>query len=269
MNRKTTAISLAGFGAIAACALIVACSTGGGGGSGSGTGPINNPSPQPSPTLSPGLTDTMQVSSGGSYPVYTYDPASDAGVVFSCGCSAQAGTTTADGAGAIDITPDSTATPSVPNPTYTMVAGRNYIVVATTGAGAEAWTIQFAGRNPSRNHYLNGMNPSDVYSAAVALYVFNNSPLGETAFDDWNFNKLVEWYGTLQNSPNGAEETLLNYIASRSAANETLFPAAPSWNPGQAHDSTMAADLVNVKMSGDPTIPQPCPSSGCAGEPTP
>jgi hypothetical protein len=258
------------FTVLSSVCILAACGGGGGGGNGNGGGAINNPSPQPSPTLSPGLTDTMNVASGGTYNNFTYNAASNAAVVFSCGCSSQAGETTADGSGAVAIGPMATATPiNMPNPTYTLVPGRNYVVIATTAANGEAWTIQFAGRNINRNKYLNPGQQSDVFTAAVALYIFYNSPLGETAFDDWNFNTISNWYSKLQSGPNASETTLLNYIASRSAANETLFPAAPSWNPGHAHDATMAADLTAVKASGDNAIPTPCPSAGCSGTPSP
>ncbi len=112
---------------------------------------------------------------------------------------------------------------------------------------------------------------SDVYTAAVSLYVFNNSPSGTTAFDDWNFNALSAWYTSLKTSPNGAETTLLNDIAARSAANKTLFPGAPSWNMTQTSSTVIKNDLAAVKTSGDATIPTPCPGgeAGCTGTPTP
>ncbi len=118
-------------------------------------------------------------------------PAANATVVFSCGCSVQAGTATADGSGMFTLVAKSTPTPSAPDPNYTIVPSRNYIVVATNASGAEGWTTQFAGNKPTRNQYLDG-NASDVYTAAVSLYVFNNSPSGTTAFDDWNFNATVK-----------------------------------------------------------------------------
>ena len=251
--------------AIVACALTAACGGGGGGGGGALNPP---PPPGPSPTVSPGFTDTMEVASGGTYNSPTYNAASMAKVVFSCGCSAQAGTTNADGSGSFSVSPDSTATPASPSPTYTVVPGRNYIAVATNASGGEAWTIQFAGLNPSRNHYLNG-GTSDIYTAAVALYVFNNSSVGSTAFDDWNFNALATWYNTLKNSPNAQEQNLLTDIISRSAGNLTLYPAAPSWDKGHAFSGLIASDLAAVKTSSDSTIPQPCPSSGCTNTPTP
>jgi len=260
--------------ALGTCAIVAAC--GGGGGGALNPPPTSTPKTSPTPTISPtptpspGLTGNMQVATGGTVGSFTYGPAANATVVFSCGCSTQAGTATADGTGAFTLVANSTPTPSAPNPTYTIVPGRNYIVVATTAGGAEAWTTQFAGNNPARNQYLDS-NVSDVYAAAVSLYVFNNSPSGTTAFDDWNFNALSAWYTSLKTSPNGAETALLNDIASRSAANKTLFPGAPSWNMTQMSSTLIKNDLAAVKTSGDAMIPTPCPGgeAGCTGTPTP
>jgi hypothetical protein len=206
---------------------------------------------------------------------FTYAPATNAQVVFSCGCSAQAGTATTDGSGNFTLVANSTPTPSAPDPTYTVVPGRNYIAVATTSAGAEAWNTIFAGSKPSRNLYLNGSNgTTDVFTAAVSLYVYYFSPQEGTgnpgtAFDNWNFNNLVTWYGTLKSSPNVAETKLLNDIASQSAANQTLYPAAPSWNTSHPTNGTIASDLNAVKTSGDTAIPTPCPTTGCTNTPSP
>lgn len=265
MTNRSTIITT--IGALITTALIAACGGGGGGG-----GTMNPPPPtnSPTPAASPGLTGTMQVATGGTVGSFTYGPAANATVVFSCGCSAQAGTATADGSGAFTLVANSTPTPSAPDPIYTIVPSRNYIVVATTGSGAEGWTTQLAGNNPTRNHYLDG-NTSDVYTAAVSLYVFNNSPSGTTAFDDWNFNALSTWLTALKMTPNSAETTLLNDIAARSATNKTLYPGAPSWNPSQTTSTTIKNDLVAVKTSGDAAIPTPCPGgqNGCTGTPTP
>ena len=273
MTKRNTTISA--IGALMVTALIAAC--GGGGGGAMNPPPTSPPKTSPTPTISPtptpspGLTGNMQVATGGTVGSFTYGPAANATIVFSCGCSTQAGTATADGTGTFTLVANSTPTPSAPDPTYTIVPGRNYIVVATTAGGAEAWTTQFAGNNPARNQYLDS-NVSDVYTAAVSLYVFNNSPSGTTAFDDWNFNATIRLvYIALKTSPNGAETTLLNDIAARSAANKTLFPGAPSWNMTQMSSTLIKTDLAAVKTSGDATIPTPCPGgeAGCTGTPTP
>jgi hypothetical protein len=264
MSRQATTFTLFVAFMLASAALAASCA----GTSGGGT-----IAPPPEPSSSPGLGGTAQVATGGSYPNYTYNAAANAGVVFSCGCTKQAGTATASIAGAFVLTAVSTPTPSAPDPVYTIVPGRAYLVVASAGAGGagppEAWDMQFAGRNPSRDHFLNETKTSDVFSAAVGLYVFLNSPgNGETAYDDWNFNTLVNWYNVLVNSPNAQETTLLNDIAAQSAANNTLYPITPLWDPSHPTNATIKADLKAVGTSGDPAIPTPCPA-GCTGTPTP
>jgi len=252
---------------LVATAIIAACS-GGGGGSGTGTMPTNPPPPVPS--ASPVLPGTMQVATGGTYGGYTYSAAGNAAVVFSCGCSKQAGTSTADGAGNVTLVAHSTPTPSAPDPTYTIVPGRNYIIIASTAGGAEGWTTQFAGKTQDTNRYLNAGDTSDVATAAVSLYVYDNSPEGEVAFDDWNFNAILGWYQTLTvGAPNASEIQLMNDIAAQSAADNTLFPGAPSWDPSHATNATIASDLANVKTSGDPSIPTPCPADACTDTPSP
>lgn len=253
-------------GAFTSAALIAAC--GGGGGGGTGIGPTPPPSPQPSPST--GLTGSMQVATGGTFPNFIYTAAANAAIVFSCGCSSQAGIGTADGSGNFTLVAVSTPTPSAPNPTYTIVPGRNYGVVGTTASG-ESWNLEFAGSIPSHDLLLTGTSPSDVYSAAAMLYVYRNSPPGSIAFDAWNFNSVLAWMTTLKTTPNAQETTFLNHIASESGLHHTLFPAAPPWNPGQASNATIAADLTAVTGSSDPTKPTPCPggAGSCTGTPTP
>ncbi len=124
-----------------------------------------------------------------------------------------------------------------------------------------------SGAIPAHNLALS--TPSDVYSAAAALYVYANSPSGVTAFDEWNFNAVAAWLTQLHNAPNAQEMKLLNDIAAQSAAHNTLFPAAPSWNPAQPVNATIAGDLVAVKSSADAIKPTPCPSGACTGTPSP
>ena len=238
-------------------------SNGGGGGGGG----------NPSPTPTAALTGSIQFATGGTFATgFTYSPAGAGDqVVFSCGCSAQAGTSTTGGGGGFTLIQNSPATPSAPNPTYTIVPGRNYLIVGQ-GAGSQAWSMQFAGTKPSRNLYLTGgSNLNDVFTAAVGLYVFENSTASATAFDDWNFNMLSAWYAHLVGSPNGAETKLLNDIAAQSAAAQPLYPSAPGWNPSQPTNVLIKSDLASVKSSGDPHLPTPCPGgeSSCTGTPTP
>jgi hypothetical protein len=243
---------------------LAACS--GGGGSG---GNVMNPPPSPVPSGSPVLTGTMNVASG-TYPTFSENPAGNAAVVFSCGCTTQAGTATTSNSGTFMLVADSTPTPSAPDPTYTIVPGRNYLIVATDSTGQEAWDLEYAGHIPSRNQYLNGTDTSDVYSTAVSLYIFDYSRAGDTAFDNWNFNQIRNWYQVLNGTagtPNSAEQKLLNDIAG--AGNNTLYPTAPSWDPTHATNGTIATDLTNVHSSGDKAIPTPCPQSACTGTPTP
>ncbi|MDQ2818405.1 MAG: hypothetical protein M3T49_09415, partial [Candidatus Eremiobacteraeota bacterium] len=171
--------TLAGAAAGSLLAALIAAGCGGGGGSAVGPPHGGGSSPTPMPTT--GLGSTMQVATGGSYPVYTYGPAANAQIVFSCGCSKQAGTAVASASGVFSVSGTSTATPAVPNPTYTIVPKRNYIIVAqpASGLGPQAWTMQFAGSQPSHNLALGdlGSGPaagssSDVYTAAAALYVY-------------------------------------------------------------------------------------------------
>jgi hypothetical protein len=269
MPGKNKTIYLVGS-LIVTASLLAACSGGGGGGTinpGGGGGPT----PVPSPTA--GLNGGVQVATGGTFASgFTYAAAGNTTLVFSCGCTAQAGTTTTDSSGQFTLVQNSQATPAAPNPTYTIVPGRNYILIAETTGGPEAWTTQFAGKNPNRNHTLNSSSPSDVFTAAVSLYVFANSTATATAFDDWNFNSLVAYYNHLTASPNTQETKLLNDIAAQSALNKPLFPSKPGWDSSQTTNATISADLASVKTSGAP-VPTPCPTSGggsnCTGAPTP
>src|ERR1700694_1660857 len=259
---------LALSGAFASAALIAAC--GGGGGALPGPGPNPSPTVSPSPQATSAMIGTLNVVTFGTNPANaTYSAAAGASVVFSCGWSAQAGVTTTDGSGNFTVLPTSTATPAAPAPTYTTVPGRNYVVVAKSAAGAEGWTLQFLGSIPGHNHYLEPSNMSDAYSAAAALYVFQNSPVGSTAFDNWDFIAVTAWVQHLQSAPNAQETTLLNDIVTESVANRTLFPGSPSWNPTQITNAKISTDLTNVKNSIDLTRPAACGSSPCGAEPTP
>ena len=245
------------------CALFAACS---GGGVCGGCG-----LPNPLPTLvAAGLNGSVQYVTGGSFGTgFTYSAAAAGDrVVFSCGCSAQAGAASTVANGSLVIVQSSTATPSAPAPEYTIVPGRNYLVVAQ-GPASQAWTMQFAGRLPSHNLFLGASGANDVFTAAVSLYVYLNADTTSTAFDDWNFNALAGWYGHLQKSPNVQETALLNDIAAQSAAGQPLYPAAPSWDPSQPTNPLITADIAAVKASADAYLPTPCPGQMCTGTPNP
>ncbi len=149
MTKRNTTISA--IGALMVTALIAACGGGGGG--------ALNPPPTSTPKPAQRLLSAQRRLRARAYRQHAggdrwnrwfvyVRPCGNATIVFSCGCSTQAGTATADGTGTFTLVANSTPTPSAPNPTYTIVPGRNYIVVATTAGGAEAWTTQFAGNKP-------------------------------------------------------------------------------------------------------------------------
>jgi hypothetical protein len=269
-------------GAVSAAALLTATLIAGCGGGGGSTMP--GPGPQPSPVPSPVLQAAgMQVATGGTVlGGFTYAPANAENVVFTCGCFPQAGTSVTNASGAFTVT--SPATPTPAGSPYVMVAGRNYVVVAepASGAGPQGWTLMFEGHGAATTLALGDSGSvlasaavSDVYTTAAALYIYKKSgqcpPAGcNTAFDDWNFNTVQAWVQHLIAAPNFAETTLLNDIASQSAANASLFPTAPLWNPAQPLNPTINTDLNNVTGS-DASIPTPCPGgpAGCTGTPTP
>jgi hypothetical protein len=286
---------------------VAACSGGGGGGGGSSALPStgggtnnnaapgnpapNNPSATASPpplgstptpvppgaTPGPALQGTMQLATGGSAATgFTY--AAETGgsqVVFSCGCTSQAGASLLDGKSTFDIPQSAPATPAAPNPTYTTVPGRNYVIVATASNHAESWALEFLGATPSHNLALSSNGISDVYTAAGTLYVYYYSAINntDTAFDDWNFNTVSAWIGHMRTNANAAEAQLLNDIAAAQQSGATLYPSAPSWNLGMTPNGTIATDLGNVKNSGDATLPTPCPvvnsTAACTATPTP
>jgi len=277
----TTTARLAGCAAMAAFMLgaaIAGC--GGGGGGGTISAPHNNPSP--SPLASPGLLGNMNVTTAGTYPSFTSSPAASDMVVFSCGCTAVGGTGSTDASGNFSIVSPSTPIPT-PNPSYTIVPTRNYVVIAEPGtlAGPQAWTIVFAGNDPTHDLTLNSaaspmpgvMGSSDVYTTAAALYIYKNSTFGgNQAIDDWNFNIIERWVLKLAAAPNGAEKTLFADIAAQGGAGASLFPRAPGWNAAQPTAAPVIdADLNTVKNSADAAIPTPCPSGpgSCTGTPTP
>jgi hypothetical protein len=204
--------------------------------------------------------------------------------IFSCGCSGQAGSVPIDTQGNFTITTTSAAIPPSPSPTYTIAPGRNYLIVAKTAPGAEAWTMVFLGKTSSHDLGIGAGNgfTTDQFSAAAALYVFYASPLtkqADEAFDQWNLNSVKAWADHLRTTPlaslTSQEQTLLGDILAAQSNNVTMFPTASLWNPGSPVQSnaTIKNDLAAVKSQGsaDTTLPTPCPGGigSCTGTPTP
>jgi len=266
--------------AMLAAAAIAGCSGGGGGYSAGGPPPpIPSPTPTP-PTLTLG---NANIATGGTVAGgFTYTVAANDTVIFTCGCSNQAGITTSDGAGAFTVASPASPTPAVPNPTYTIVPSRNYIIVAEPPAsndGPQGWTMLFAGTVPSHDLALGdggtvaaSAGVSDVYTTAIALLIYKQSTQNSnTAFDDWNFNSIETWLQRMVSTPTAQETTLLNDIAAQSAINASLFPTVPGWNAAQTLNPTINTDLHQVIINPGTATPTPCPGgqSGCTGAPTP
>jgi hypothetical protein len=225
----------------------------------------------------------MNYATGGTVGSFMYAPANGYQVVFTCGCTNQAGTTVAGATGNFNVTSPATATPAAPNPTYTIVPTRNYIVEAQpvgSVTGPQAWTVMFAGSATSHDLALGdagavaaSAGSSDVYTTAVALFVYKYSNQNSNqAFDDWNFNSLQTWMqNTLIAAPDANEIKLLNDIASESQLNHSLFPGKPGWNAAQLINAKMNNDLNHITPITDPTVPTPCPGGQgtCTNTPTP
>lgn len=263
------------FLALPLLAIVAACGGGGGsgsGGSGGGGGLPPTPTPTPTAAPTPALTGTMALASGGSVAAgFTYANApGGSSLVFSCGCSAQAGSGALASDSSYTLPASSPATPAAPNPTYTMVPGRNYVIVATAPTKAESWNLEFFGAVPPHNVDLGSpKGRGDVYTAAGALYVYTYaaSALTDTAYDDWNLNSVLAWVNQMRTTPNAQETTLLNDIAAAQAAGNTIYPQPPSWNPTGPASTTIKTDLTAVHGSGDPALPTPCPLTGAGGSP--
>ncbi|MGZ3503470.1 MAG: hypothetical protein ACXWNK_02570 [Vulcanimicrobiaceae bacterium] len=249
--------------AVLLAGLLAACG-GGGSGGGSVVPPAGNPNPGPqaSPT---GAAGTMSLGGQGM---------ANAKVVFTCGCSLQAGSTTADGSGNYSLPSTSSAVPATPNPTYTTQPGRNYIVIGAAGH-TESWTMLFLGSTTAHNLYLSASsaNVSDEFTTAASLYVFYNSQnMSDQSFDTWNLNTIAAWTQSLRASGgnNAAEQKLIADVKSAQQAGNTLFPTVPAWDPNApSSNGTIRTDIQAVKSSGDPALPTPCPASGCTGAPSP
>jgi hypothetical protein len=252
--------------AFAFSCVLAAC----GGGGGGGPMPPNN-TPTPTPTVTPTSPPTP---SGAGQMMVAGTALANARIVFTCGCSGQAGSTTADGNGNYTVPQTSNAVPQNPTPTYTAVPGRNYMVIgAGASSHAEAWTMLFLGSVPSHNLYLSTSNVTDQYTTAASLYIFYNSQnASDQSFDLWNFNTIASWTASLRTSGgnNAAEKKLIGDVLTFQQSATTLFPTVPAWDPdGPSANATIASDVQAVNSSVDSLKPTPCPNSGCTGAPTP
>ena len=267
--KRTQQIAIWGsLGGMVVAALIAGC--GGGATSAApppgGGGGHPSPSPSPAPSVTPALTGNLNVAIGGTWPNPSPGAAANAEVDFTCGCSGQAGTGTADSSGNFNLLTVSTPVPASPNPTYTIVPGRNYVVIGTstlgTGGSAQAYTMVFAGNDTSRNQYLiPGVNASDTITAAVTLYVMAKSAGTPLAFDDWNLYTLQNFYTHLQTAPTAQETQLLTDIVAQQEAGKTMYPAKPRWRPGRIKNTIIATDLAAINNTTDPgNVPTPCPT---------
>jgi len=277
---------------LALVAVLAACGGGGGsnGGSGSGggggvpptsaptSGPTSGPTSAPAtPTPQPSAAITGSLMLNGS-------ALANVEVAFTCGCSAQAGETQTDASGGYTISTQSNAIPAAPQPTYTTVPGRNYMIIGYASTGTQAWTMEFLGNSPATNLNLSSSpnnltaNVNDTASTAAALYIYEESQNNsDQSFDVWNFNTVASWAAKLRAGAglSAHETTLLNDIIAQQSAGKSLYPSVPAWNPqaGATSNSTILADIVSVHNDGtavDPALPTPCPGAGqCTGAPTP
>jgi len=208
----------------------------------------------------------------------------NATVAFSCGCSAQAGKTNTNASGSYSITSSAAAVPPVPNPTYTTVPGRNYMIIGYASTGAQAWTMEFLGDTPATDLNLSSTpsnpaaNATDTASAGAALYVYYESQNdSDQSFDLWNFNAIATWAEKLRAGAalSAHEMTYLSDITSAQSNNQSMYPTVPAWNPqaGAGANATILNDIRAINSDGlkvDPALPTPCPGPGqCTGTPTP
>jgi hypothetical protein len=225
-----------------------------------------------SPSTPPGITGTLSSTVAGVS--FANSP-----VLYSCGCDGQAGEVTADANGNFALPVSASAVPASPSPTYTLAPGRTYAIVGDQPTGTQAWTLEFLGNTPATNLNLygtKGATTTDQYTAATALFVYYQSAnfSGDQAYSRWNFNSLINWTQALKASgtgSNAAEQQYLSDINAAQAANQSLFPAIPAWDPkaGDTANATIVNDIQAVANSADANLPTPCPSTGCTGTPSP
>lgn len=258
---------LAGALPFVLASILAACGGGGGGGSTNGLPATGSGSGSQTPAPTYGIAGTTLA---------------DATVIFTCGCSQQAGMTTSDASGTYAISATATAVPASPSPIYTTVPGRNYLIVAFANH-AQAWTMEFLGKSQQANLNLSptagdpNANRPDAATAAAALYVFYESDNQQNeSFDAWNFVTIAQWAGHLRSgtvSPHEAQ--FLSDIQAAQSNSQSLYPAIPPWNPDPADGVNLQIradiDTLHADALADPTlpIPTPCPNGQCTGTPTP
>ncbi|MGZ3497573.1 MAG: hypothetical protein ACXWNK_00310 [Vulcanimicrobiaceae bacterium] len=291
MEKHAIRFNAIAIATLAALATLAGCGGGGGNGGGGSIPSVGaaNPSPsatssappssQASATPAPQIAGVVSINNA---------PVANGTVIYSCGCSLQAGIAPTDQSGNYVLPLSGPAIPATPSPTYTMVPGRNYLIVAKSPQNAEAWTMAFLGKTPAHNLSLgpSATQSADVYSAAAALYIYfaspTNGPQADLAFTQWNFNAILQWTQHMRSvATTGltqAEQKLVTDIGLAQAANTTLFPGAPPWYSGTAPqpNTTIKADLSALHSSvgtqgADPAIPTPCPGGEgfCTGTPSP
>jgi hypothetical protein len=269
-----SSVMISRLGALLALVAALAACGGGSGSGSSGSGAV--------PTMaSPQATATMLIAGAMTLNGTALDNAT---VAFTCGCSAQAGETTTSGSGAYTIDASATAIPSSPNPTYTTVPGRNYMIIGYAPSGTQAWTMGFMGDTQAADLNLSSTpanlqaNSTDTASAAAALYIYYESQNdSDQSFDLWNFNTIATWAAKLRAGTGLSEhETqLLADVTSAQSSGTSLYPTVPVWNPqaGASANATILADLQAVHSDGtavDSALPTPCSAAGaCTGTPTP
>jgi hypothetical protein len=294
---------LLGASVLALAAMLAACGGGGGGGSttpptGGGNPPVTGSSPTPpgatptppgatptppgaTPSPSPGVTGVVDINGA---------PLANATVLFTCGCSGEAGEVSATANGNYTLTFPATAIPASPTP-YTPPGHNLMIVGYGNGSTAQAWTMEFLGSTPANNLNLSSTpsnataNATDTASTAAALYVYYEAaespqiPGTDRTFDWFNFNQIAAFAQHLRTSPTPDEQTFMNDVSAQQAAGGSLYPGfVPDWNPNpnDGTDATITNDIrtvANDGLSADATLPTPCPSANgspsCTGAPTP
>lgn len=261
-------------------ALLAACGGGGGsgsGGSGGGGGvvpptPTSAPPTVAPPTATPFATGQMTTGSG---------PMGSAIVAFTCGCTQQAGTVTADASGNYSI-----AVPAAMfgggSGTYTP-PGHNLMVIgyAPGGSHVQSWTMEFYANGPANNQNLDGAsgaNVSDKYTTAAALFVYYQTiqyysahppTNNDNTYDVWNFNDIKALKARFATNPSADDTALLTAITQAQGSNTSLYPAVPSWDhsSGDTQNNTIVAKIQAV-IAHDTGLPTPCGTS-CTGTPTP
>ncbi|MBV8148422.1 MAG: hypothetical protein JO092_04965 [Candidatus Eremiobacteraeota bacterium] len=199
-------------------------------------------------------------------------------LVFTCGCTGDAGKLTTDGQGNFTIN-GVTGAPSVLSPGKNYVpSGHNLMIVGYANAPSrtQTWTMLFLGSTPSHNLSLGN---NDVPTTAAALYVYYAASLinnSDKTFDNFNFNQVIAFTQHLRSGKADATETkFLSDVTAAQNANQSLFPVGASWNTAVSSDGTNATILADVqavaKDPADSTIPTPCPGgpNTCSGAPTP